>query len=96
MQGKATADIARNVTETAAAVNEMSSRNTEVSQEAERAGRYAEEVLDNTKVLDGAVDELRRGLIRTVRTSTAEVDRRLFHAMPPICRVRSICRGWAG
>jgi methyl-accepting chemotaxis protein len=89
MQGKATADIARNVTETAAAVNEMSSRNTEVSQEAERAGRYAEEVLDNTKVLDGAVDELRRGLIRTVRTSTAEVDRRLFqrHATDLPCEI---------
>jgi len=89
MQGKATADIARNVTETAAAVNEMSSRNTEVSQEAERAGRYAEEVLDNTKVLDGAVDELRRGLIRTVRTSTAEVDRRLFqrHATDLPCQI---------
>jgi len=77
-QGAATAEIARNVTETASAVNEMSARNAEVSQEAEQAGRYAEDVLESTRVLDGAVGELKRAMVRTVRTATAEVDRRSF------------------
>ena len=75
-QGAATAEIARNVTETASAVNEMNSRNADVSNEADQAGRYAEDVLDSTRVLDGAISDLRRAVVRTVRTSTAEVDRR--------------------
>ncbi len=90
-QGAATAEIARNVAETAAAVNEMASRNSEVSGEAEQAGQYAGDVLDGTKVLDGAVSNLRRAIIRTVRNSTEEVDRRLFkrHAVDLECRVES-------
>ena len=35
-------------------------------------------MLRNAKVLDDAVGELRGAIIRTVRTSTAEVDRRMF------------------
>jgi methyl-accepting chemotaxis protein len=77
-QGAATAEIARNVVETASAVNEMASRNRDVSQEAELAGRYADDVLDNTKVLGAAVQDLRRAMIRTVRSSTDEVNRRMF------------------
>jgi methyl-accepting chemotaxis protein len=77
-QGAATAEIARNVTQTATAVNEMSSMNAEVSREAEQAGHYAEDVLDNTRALDGSVADLKRAMIRTVRTSTEEVDRRMW------------------
>ncbi|MFL5283092.1 MAG: methyl-accepting chemotaxis protein, partial [Rhodopila sp.] len=77
-QGAATAEIARNVTGTAAAVDEMSNRNADVSAEAERAGHYANDVLESTQVLDHAVGDLRRAIIRTVRTSTEEADRRLF------------------
>jgi methyl-accepting chemotaxis protein len=75
-QGAATAEIARNVTETAAAVDEMSSRNADVSREAEQAGHYAEEVAAGTRALDAAVGDLRHVMVRTVRTSTADVDRR--------------------
>jgi methyl-accepting chemotaxis protein len=75
-QGAATAEIARNVTGTASAVHEMSERNDEVSAEAEQAGLYAEAVQDNTQGLDEAVRDLRKAMIRTVRTSTTEVDRR--------------------
>jgi methyl-accepting chemotaxis protein len=75
-QGAATAEIARGVTETATAVNSMSARNTEVSREAGVAGQYADTVLGGTQVLNDAIGELRRTLIRTVRTSTSEVDRR--------------------
>jgi methyl-accepting chemotaxis protein len=75
-QGAATAEIARGVTETATAVNAMSARNEEVSREAGAAGHHADTVLEGTQVLNDAVGDLRRTLIRTVRTSTAEVDRR--------------------
>jgi hypothetical protein len=77
-QGTATAEIARGVTETATAINAMHSRNAEVSKEAGAAGRHASEVLDGTRALDDAIDDLKRALIRTVRTSTAEVERRMF------------------
>jgi methyl-accepting chemotaxis protein len=75
-QGAATAEIARNVTETAAAANEMTNRTAEVSTEAEQTGRHAAEVRENTAALNTAVGELRHSVIRVVRTSTAEVDRR--------------------
>jgi methyl-accepting chemotaxis protein len=76
-QGAATAEIARNVTETATAANEMTSRTVEVSTEAEMTGRRAAEVRENAAALDAAVGDLRHSVIRVVRTSTTEVDRRL-------------------
>ena len=75
-QGAATAEIARNVTETAAAANEMRSRTTEVLGEAEQTGRHATEVSENAAGLNTAVGEFRHAVIRVVRTSTTEVDRR--------------------
>jgi methyl-accepting chemotaxis protein len=97
-QGAATAEIARNVTGTAAAVDEMSGRNAEVSNEAERAGRYAGDVLADTKILDSAVNELRQAIIRTVRTSTEEVDRRMFkrHDVNLGCRMEGLGANQAG
>lgn len=94
-QGAATAEIARNVTETASAVNEMSARNTEVFQEAEQAGQYANDVLEGTKVLNGAIEELKRVMVRTVRTSTKEVDRRMFrrYQVSQPCRIEMAGRG---
>ncbi len=75
-QDAATADIARNVAETAEAANEMTRRTADVSDEAVGTGHHAIEVRDNTVVLNQAVEELRHSVIRVVRTSTAEVDRR--------------------
>ena len=75
-QGAATAEIARNVTETATAANEMTARTSEVSAEAEQTGKHAVEVRDNAEGLNIAVGDLRHSVIRVVRTSTAEVDRR--------------------
>ena len=88
-QGSATAEIARNVSETASAVTAMNARNDDVSQEAERGGSYADEVLENTKGLESAVHDLRQTLIRTIRTSTAEADRRTSrrYAIDIQCRV---------
>jgi methyl-accepting chemotaxis protein len=76
-QGAATAEIARNVAETASAANEMTSRISEVSVEAERTDGQAGTVQDNASRLNAAVAELKQSLIRVVRTSTADVDRRI-------------------
>ena len=77
-QGVATAAIARTIAETAAAVSEMNGRNLEVSTEAGLGSEYAETVLANTRGLATAVSDLKTAIIRTVRTSSQEVDRRLF------------------
>ena len=81
-QGAATAEIARNVVETAAAADAMASRIGEVSAEAEQTGRHAEAVHSNTAGLASAVGELRHTVIRIVRSSTTEVDRRTSGRLP--------------
>ncbi|HTW70599.1 MAG TPA: methyl-accepting chemotaxis protein [Acetobacteraceae bacterium] len=75
-QGAATAEIARTVGETAAFANEMTQRIGEVSTEAEQTGQQSAKVHDDTTALNSVVEELKHAVIRTVRTSTAEVDRR--------------------
>ncbi len=88
-QGAATAEIARNVNETASAANEMTRRISEVSAEAERTGERSTKVRDDTAGLNDLVAELKHALIRVVRTSTAEVDRResTRHPVKLACRV---------
>jgi methyl-accepting chemotaxis protein len=76
-QGAATAEIARSVSETASAANVMTSRTNEVSAEAGQTGSQAAAVHEHAVRLDGAIEDLRRAVIRVVRTSTTEVDRRL-------------------
>jgi hypothetical protein len=76
-QGAATAEIARNVTQTARAADEMSSRIGQVSADAEENGRQTERVRDGATELATAVGELKHTVMRVVRTSTTEVDRRL-------------------
>jgi methyl-accepting chemotaxis protein len=89
-QGAATAEIARNVTETASAANEMTARTTEVSGEALDTGRRAADVRQNVGGLNEAIEELRHSVIRVVRTSTVEVDRRgsQRHDVDLPCRLR--------
>ncbi len=76
-QGAATAEIARNVTETATAASEMTSLNADVATQATQSGQHAAQVLENLKELDGAVADLKRSVVRTVRTSATEVNRRM-------------------
>jgi methyl-accepting chemotaxis protein len=94
-QGAATAEIARNVAETASAANEMTRRISEVSQEAEQTGQRSAAVRDDASALNTMVDELKHAVIRVVRTSTAEVDRRqsLRHAMNLPCRITAGSHG---
>jgi methyl-accepting chemotaxis protein len=88
-QGAATAEIARNVGETASAANEMANRTTQVLTEAGETGRSATEVRENAVGLNAAMEELRHSVIRVVRTSTTEVDRRreYRHAADRACRL---------
>jgi methyl-accepting chemotaxis protein len=69
-QGAATAEISRNMNETAAATNEMTGRTNEVMAEAVDAGRRAVEVRDGTVALGHAVEALRNSVIRVVRAAT--------------------------
>ena len=94
-QGAATAEIARNVGETAEAANEMTRRIGEVSAEAERNGRRSAQVRDGTAGLNNLVGELKRSVIRVVRTSATEVDRRRDVRYPVnlTCRVAVDGRG---
>ena len=75
-QRAATAEIARNVTETASAVTAIGGRNDTVAQEAAQAKHYADDVLENARGLGAAIQDLRHALNRIVHTSTEEVDRR--------------------
>jgi methyl-accepting chemotaxis protein len=75
-QGAATAEIARNVAETAMAANELTERTVEFSAEAEATGQQARALRENTASLNASIEELRHTVIRVVRTSTTEVDRR--------------------
>jgi methyl-accepting chemotaxis protein len=88
-QGAATAEIARNVAETASTANGMTGQIGEVSAEAERTDRQAGAVQENASGLNAAVTELKQSLIRVVRTSTADVDRRMSarHDIGLSCRL---------
>jgi K+/H+ antiporter YhaU regulatory subunit KhtT len=88
-QGAATAEIARNVQETAAAANEMTVRVDEVSSEGTQTDQHATRVHHDTAELDKVIGELRRSVIRVVRTATTDVDRRLEvrHEVDLPCRL---------
>ena len=75
-QDAATAEIARNVAATERAADEMTHRTGDASHEAATTDRQATELRDNIAALNNAVEELRHSVIKVVRTSTAEVERR--------------------
>lgn len=75
-QGAATAEIARNVAEAADAAHAMSDRASEVSVEAGHTDQNATELQVNAAGLATSMNELRQAVIRAVRTSTSEVNRR--------------------
>jgi methyl-accepting chemotaxis protein len=77
-QNTATTEIARNMVEAANAANNLTSRINDVSSEAVDTGRHAVDVRANALALNQAVEELRHAVIRVVRTSSAEVERRQF------------------
>ncbi|CAO3447770.1 Methyl-accepting chemotaxis sensor/transducer protein [Azospirillum argentinense] len=75
-QAAATQEISRNVNQTADAAREVSRRIAEVSSEAQATGDRASDVRTVADDVSGSIDELRGILVRVVRTSMSEVDRR--------------------
>jgi methyl-accepting chemotaxis protein len=75
-QGAATAEIAHNITHAADATNAMSGRVSEVAAEAAQTDRSAIALQENAAGLALSMTELRQTVIRAVRSSTAEADRR--------------------
>ncbi len=77
-QGAATVEIARNVTETAQAAGIVHEQIDRVAAEAAIAGEQADDVGVNAAGLAVAVSDLKRAVVRAVRTSTGEVNRRAY------------------
>lgn len=75
-EAAATTGIAFNVVETTNAAHNMSQVVTEVSDEAGKTEQYARSVRENAAGLEVAVADLRHVIIRVVRTSTTDADRR--------------------
>jgi len=75
-QSATTAEIARNVVQTSQAAQEVAERIARVSNEAGATGSRAEDVRRLSGDVASGINDLRETLIRVVRTSTNEVDRR--------------------
>ncbi|KJB94544.1 globin-coupled sensor protein [Skermanella aerolata] len=75
-QAAATQEISRNVSETTEAAQEVSNRISEVSSEVLQTGIQAGQVKTNSGEVAVSIEELRRVLVRVVRTSTVEANRR--------------------
>jgi methyl-accepting chemotaxis protein len=75
-QSTMTSEISRTVEETAIAAREVATQIVSVSNEAAETGRRASEIRDGSRDVAGKVDHLRATLVRVIRTSTSDVDRR--------------------
>ncbi len=75
-QSSVTLEIARTVEETSLAAREVASQIVSVSNEAVETGRRASEIRDGSAEIANKVDALRATLVRVIRTSTSDVDRR--------------------
>ncbi len=75
-QGAATAEIARTVAQTADAAREVSSRIAQVSSESNEVGSRTTDVRTAIIAITKNIEGLKAVLIRTIRTSSDEIDRR--------------------
>jgi methyl-accepting chemotaxis protein len=75
-QGSATSEIARNVAQTADAAHEVASRIAEVSREAIDVGSRSNEVRVAVESMSHNIDQLKSVVVRAVRTSTEDANRR--------------------
>ena len=76
-QSAATQEISRTVAQTSTAAREVSARIAEVSGDVARTGDQAGQVRENSMRVAASVESLRQTVVRVVRTSTEEADRRL-------------------
>ncbi len=77
-QSAVTVEIARSVEQTSLAAREVAAQIVVVSSEATETGRRAAEMQEGASVIARQVDGLRTSLVRVIRTSTDEVNRRIF------------------
>ncbi|MBP2297358.1 methyl-accepting chemotaxis protein [Azospirillum picis] len=75
-QAQATQEISRSVVDTSDAAREVSDRIGAVSSEAVQTGTQASGVQRNAREVAHSIEALRRVLVRVVRTSTSDADRR--------------------
>lgn len=75
-QGAATGEIARNVSESASAAREVSSKIANVSQSAAALNQCSADVKTSINSVSSNISELRSVLVRVVRTSTEDANRR--------------------
>jgi len=76
-QNSVTIEISRTVEETSAAAREVATQIASVSREASEAGRRSTDIRDGSTTVAEKVERLRTELVRVIRTTTADVDRRL-------------------
>lgn len=76
-QNATTLEISRTVAETSLAAREVATQIASVSREAVETGRRASEIRDGSIDIGRKVDDPRTTLVRVIRTSTSDVDRRL-------------------
>ncbi len=88
-QAAATSEIARTVGETSQAAQDVADRITRVSAEADANGGRARDVQAVAGEMAAGIDSLREVLVRIVRTSTSDVDRRRKprYALDVACRI---------
>ncbi|MBK8211553.1 MAG: hypothetical protein IPK78_18000 [Rhodospirillales bacterium] len=89
-QSAATQEISRNISETGTAAREVATLIAQVSQDASRTGEQAGEIQQRSDRVAESVGSLRAALIRLVRTSTKEADRRMTARFPvdlPACQL---------
>jgi PAS domain S-box-containing protein len=77
-QSSVTQEISRTVQESTTAAREVATQIAKVSDEARETGRRAAEIRDSSSDIATKVDGLRTTLARVVRTSTADVNRRML------------------
>ena len=75
-QAAATQEISKSVGQTASAATEVAERIGDVLDEARESGTVAQAMRDGAQRVDEATNELKTTLVRVVRTSVDEIDRR--------------------
>jgi methyl-accepting chemotaxis protein len=76
-QNNVTVEISRTVEETSLAAREVATQIASVSREASDAGRRSGDIRDGATDVANKIEALRATLVRVIRTSTTDVDRRL-------------------
>ena len=84
-QSAVTVEISRTVEETSQAAREVAAQIVSVSSEAIETGRRAAEIRDGSAAIAGKVAALRASLVRVIRTSAADVDRRIYSRVDICC-----------